>query len=204
VEACVIRASVVYAGSDGDLTKAYYVQLEQHGPVGVIAMNLFRAQKCSARAKVYRGGGFKGMAYERKNWSMANLSRALIENAATVCEQLGIAWGWKEDPAQEYHSWVLYVDLPTGQCSFHARSRGEGPDYLGEWDRVPHASADRILAFCDWVIGGGECIPVRCGAGTPGESVIPGEIESSSTSAQCVAGAEQTNLFDGASNGPAS
>src|SRR5947209_6450005 len=75
------RAIDVYAGSDGEVTKAYYAELEKLGPVGLIALNLFRAQKCSTRAKLYRGGDFRGrfrdQAYERKNWSVANLSAIL-------------------------------------------------------------------------------------------------------------------------------
>jgi hypothetical protein len=146
-----MKALDVYGGSDGKLTTRYYEELQARGPVGVIALNLFRAQKCSSRAKVYRGGirgkgSYKGMAYDRKNWSMGNLCTALAAHA----DALGIRWGWKPDGAQEYHSWVLYVDLPMGQVSFHAASRGTGPDYAGDWDGQ-HASADRILTFCDGV-----------------------------------------------------
>jgi hypothetical protein len=140
-------AREVYDGSDGELTKRYYVHLTERGVIGFVAMNLFRASKCSTRAKLYRGGGYKGEAYERKNWSMGNLAHALTLNS----ESLGITFGWKEDPGQEYHKWVLYVDLPTGQVSFHAATRGEGPDYAGEWDGQ-HLSAERILAFCDTVM----------------------------------------------------
>lgn len=143
-----MRASDVYAGSDGELTKRYYAELATRGVIGFVAMNLFRAQKCSTRAKLYRGGGFKGEAYDRKNWSMSNLAHALALNGV----QLGIAFGWKEDPAQPYHKWVMYVELPTGQVSFHAAARGEGPDYPGEWDGE-RLSDTRILAFCDLVMG---------------------------------------------------
>lgn len=144
-----MNATEVYEGSDGALTTRYYAALQDCGAIGIIAMNLFRAQKCSARAKVYRGGikgkgRFKDMAYERKDWSIKNLSCALLEHGEALC----IAWGWKEDPSQQYHSWVLYVDLPQGQVSFHTSVRGQGPDYPGEWDHQ-HLSSERILAFCD-------------------------------------------------------
>lgn len=147
----MLKAIEVYEGSDGEVTRAYYEELYDRGPIGLVAVNLFRAQKCSARAKVYRGGlrgvgRFKDMAYDRKNWSMANLCKALVEHGAT----LGIRFGWKEDPGQEYHGWVLYVDLPQGQVSFHAATRGEGPDYPGEWDGQ-RRSAERIIEFCDAV-----------------------------------------------------
>lgn len=144
----MMPAAVVYAGSNGELTKSYYAQLAERGVIGFVAMNLFRAQKCSARAKLYRGGGFKGAAYDRKNYSMGLLAHALEVNGAS----LGITFGWKEDPAQAFHKWVLYVDLPTGQVSFHAESHGEGSDYPGEWDGL-HKSEERILEFCDLVMG---------------------------------------------------
>lgn len=139
----------IYRGSDGRATQILYKELEQFGTIGLIAVNLFRAQKYSSRAKVYHGGipgkgSYKGMAYDRKQWSMDQLCLILIEHA----EASRIIWGWKTDPAQEYHVWVLYVDLPTGQVSFHTRDRGTGPDYPGEWDGE-HASADRIIRFVE-------------------------------------------------------
>jgi len=122
--------------------------------VGVIAMNLFRAQKASARAKVYRGGvrnlgSFRNLAYEKKNWSLHNLCAALVEHGAG----LEITWGWREDPNQEFHRWVLYIELPTGQVSFHAAARGVGPDYLRDWDGCK-ASAERIVEWVEKVLSG--------------------------------------------------
>jgi hypothetical protein len=145
-----IRA--IYDGSDGQATRELYVRLCELGPAGLVAMNLFRACKCSGRAKVYRGGirgagSFRSMAYERKQWSMNNACKVLSEHA----KSLGISWGWKDDPAQEFHRWVLYVDLPTGQVSFHTDRRGEGPDYAGEWDQVRDASPSRIIEFTQQV-----------------------------------------------------
>jgi hypothetical protein len=146
LERTVMTAAEVYAGSDGDVTKRYYEELCERGVIGFVAMNLFRAQKCSVRAKKYTRR-YKGNAYDRKNWSMGNLARTLVLNGAA----LGICFGWKEDPGQAYHNWVLYIDLPTGQASFHAAERGEGPEYTGDWDGL-HLSAERILAFCDSVM----------------------------------------------------
>lgn len=144
-----VSIKAIYEGSDGAATRALYARLQAIcGPAGVIAMNLFRAQKASSRAKVYRGGvrglgSFRAMAYEKKNWSIQNLCAALKEHSAA----LGMEWGWKEDPDREFHNWVLYVDLPTGQVSFHAATRGEGPDYPRDWDGCK-ASAERIV---EWV-----------------------------------------------------
>lgn len=140
----------IYQGSDGEATKAFYGRLEQLGPRGVIALNLFRACKNSERAKQYRGGmrgrgSYRSMAYDRKQWAIDNLCKVLAEHAFN-----NFGWGIDEvlrergDP----HHHVLYVDLPTGQVSFHTAPRGEGPDYGGEWDGVRGSSADRICRFC--------------------------------------------------------
>lgn len=139
----------VYAGSDGAATTALYERLERLGTAGVLAVNLFRAQKASSRAKVYRGGergrgSYRGMAYERKAWAISNVT-ATLEHFA---EELGVAWGWSEDPAETFHRHVLYVDLPTGQVSFHAVERGVGPAYAGAWDGAAGASPSRI---CSWI-----------------------------------------------------
>lgn len=154
-------AITVFEGSDGELTKTYYAELSKRGPIGEVAMNLFRAQKCSERAKVYRGGirgkgRYKDMAYDRKAWSMANLCDILKKHAS----ELNIEHGWKQDPATLFGgqpSWVLYVDIPTGQCSFHSPTRGKGPDYSSDWDRVG-GTRDRILNFCDRVF---RCEPIE-------------------------------------------
>jgi len=138
----------VYRGSDGNATVALYQRLEALGPAGTVAVNLFRAQKASERAKVYRGrergrGSYRAMAYDKKQWSLDNLAAALAAHAAT----LGIAWGWGIDEEQPVHRHVLYVELPTGQVSFHTDERGAGPDHPRGWDGVPRQSADRILRW---------------------------------------------------------
>jgi hypothetical protein len=142
----------IYQGSDGDATKALYERLTRIGPIGVIATNLFRAQKNSARAKVYRGGNkngrYRDQAYERKRWAMDNLAKVLIEHAETC----SIRWGWGIDRDQTIHRTVLYIDLPTGQVSFHTDTRGAGPDYAGEWDGRRGVSVERVCAFVGRVL----------------------------------------------------
>ncbi len=133
----------IYRGSNGDLTKALYAQLETLGAKGTIALNLFRAQKASARAKTYRRR-YKGDAYQKKQWSMDNLSTALTERAG----ELSLTWGWGVDEKQPFHKHVLYVDIPTGQVSFHTEARGTGPDYPGKWDEMPGQGPTRI---CRWI-----------------------------------------------------
>lgn len=137
----------IYDGSDGAATQALYDRLTTFGAIGIIALNLFRASKCSGRAKEY-SRRWKGPTYDRKNWSLENLHKALLEHA----ELLKLRWGWKEDPKQEFHKQVLYVDLPTGQASFHSANRFEkGIDYPGEWDGSGE-SANRIVRFTELVL----------------------------------------------------
>lgn len=147
-----MNVHAIYEGSDGEATRALYVRLTEMGPAGVVALNLFRAQKCSARAKVYRGGNrhgsYKGQAYGRKEYSLRELCAALEQHGA----DLQIAWGWKEDPAQEFHRWVLYVELPSGQVSFHAATAIGQRRFAGEWDRS-HNSASRIVCHVASLLG---------------------------------------------------
>ncbi len=146
-----MRAVHVFTQSDGSVTREYYARLISRGPIGVIAMNLFRAQKCSHRAKKYRGGiagkgSYAHLAYERKNYSLKELCDALSIHS----KNSEITFGWKLDPAQSWACWVLYIDLPNGQVSFHCTERYAGPDYSGDWDHQ-RASEIRILQFCDHV-----------------------------------------------------
>lgn len=138
----------IYKGSNGEATKALYAELEQIGPLGVVALNLFRACKASERAKVYRGRNYKGAAYDKKQWSMGNLCTVLSDAKLAG----GISWGWGADVETIAFPNVLYVDLPTGQVSFHTAVRGAGPDYAGTWDGVRGASPDRICRFVDRVL----------------------------------------------------
>ena len=146
-----LSAAYVWTQSNGDVTKEFYGLLAAKGPLGEIAVNLFRANKCSARAKHYRGGdgraSYRSMAYERKVQSLTALCNILTRHA----ERCQIRWGWKRDPETAGYEWVLYIDLPQGQASFHAPARGTGPDYAGDWDGQGK-SAERITAFCDAVM----------------------------------------------------
>lgn len=156
-----LNAFAIFEGSDRDATTGLYLHLQSLGPIGIVALNLFRAAKCSTRAKEYHRRAHRANAYDRKQWSMDNLCKVLGEHAAA----LGIRYGWKPDPTQEFHNWVLYVDLPveikpadgvifsgTHQVSFHTSHRGAGPDYPGDWDEVRDASAQRIVAFTQRIL----------------------------------------------------
>ena len=150
-----ISAKTVYEGSNGGVTRSYCCRLEKAGPMGRIAAHLFRAQKASARAKVYRGGierhdrhvSYREVAYEQKSKRLNDLCHVLASDGC------GMSWGWGVDPAQRGARFVLYLDLPQGQVSFHSTERFAGPDYDREWDGS-HKSEERIIAFCDSVMGG--------------------------------------------------
>ena len=142
----------IYQGSNGAATTELYKRLERIGVAGSIAKELFRAQKASTRAKLYRGGipgkgSYRRMAYDKKNYSLFNLCTFLAANAAGE----GIKWGWKRDMGTPGFEWCLYVDLSTGQASFHSATRYSGPDYDGEWDGKK-ASADAIIKFCETLL----------------------------------------------------
>lgn len=135
----------IYQGSDGKATMGLYSQLGAYGPVGAMAVNVFRACKASERAKLYRGGGYRGQAYEKKDWSIGNLCDALRDHG----EALGIVWGWGRDDRAVGFENVLYVDLPTGQISFHnAYRKDRCPDYGKPWDGMKGQAPTRI---CRWI-----------------------------------------------------
>jgi hypothetical protein len=140
----------IYEGSNGDATRALYQYLEaNYGAAGVLAVNLFRACKTSSRAKKYRGR-YSGAAYDTKDWSLQNLCRVLGDHDRwdpTDGAGLGIKWGWGHDAKTVNFEHVLYIELPTGQVSFHTGRRGDGPDFPGQWDGVVDAAPSRIILW---------------------------------------------------------
>lgn len=135
----------VYKQQNGEVTKAYYAEMNAKGYAGMLAVALFRAQKRSDAAKRYRKGpGYKTAAYDVKNWSISQVVAILQRH------NFGFQWGWRKDPKSPGHPWVLYVNLPTGQCSFHTAERLAGPDFTGAW--VPgDGSLTAILLYCEQV-----------------------------------------------------
>ena len=147
------KVRAIYRGSNAAASKKLYRTLSNLGAHGRIATELLRAQKSSSRAKSYRGCiGFRGgdtysdVAYDRKELALASLCQLL------ECNSCGWTWGWKPDHAQPRAPWVLYIELPTGQVSFHCVVRLDGPDFVGDWDGT-HLSEQRILAFCESLLG---------------------------------------------------
>ena len=148
-----VTAKSVFFGSNGGATRSFCSELEKKGPLGQIAAQLFRAQKASSRAKVYRGGirhfdgrreSYSSLAYSRKGSVLRVLAELL------QADSCGLKWGWGVDPKQPGVSHVLYIETPQGQASFHSKERFVGPDYDGEWDGQ-RKSQERILRFCDSV-----------------------------------------------------
>ena len=137
-----MTASQIFNQNNGDVTKAYYAEMNGKGFLGQLAVALFRAQKRSTAAKKYRGRQYRGAAYDVKNWSLGEICRIMLAS------KYNFKWGWKPDPNTKGYPWVLYVDLPNGQCSFHSADRLQGPDYLGEWN-PGDGSEKNILKFCD-------------------------------------------------------
>ena len=138
-----------YYGSDATVTRRLHRKLESLGHEGQIAAHLLRAQKASSRAKGYgrsRHRGFRvtysDLSYARKGDSITALCELLSK------ESCGLRWGWARDPANPKVEWLLYVDLPVGQVSFHSPARGTGPDYAAGWDGA-QTSEERIIAYCD-------------------------------------------------------
>lgn len=131
-----------YCGSSADLTRALFARLEPIGAAGAVAIDIYRAQKASERAKVYRRG-YVREAYAKKQWAMDNLCRALTQHAPA----LGLEWGWGLDPKTINFPHVLYVELPTGQASFHTSERLAGPEHGKPWDGAPGQSAERICRY---------------------------------------------------------
>ncbi len=144
----------VYFGSNGGETRSVLCRLRKHANLGLIAAELFRAQKASSRAKQYRGGirsesggttSYRDLAYNRKEDALSKLSKALMSSSHDL------QWGWGIDEKMPYAFHVLYVDLPDGQCSFHSPERYAGPDYGGTWDGKRESEV-RILGFCEQVM----------------------------------------------------
>ncbi len=58
-----MTALEVFTQNDGEVTKAYYAEMNAKGSAGQIAVALFRCAKRSTRAKQYRGGRYRRAGY---------------------------------------------------------------------------------------------------------------------------------------------
>lgn len=146
----------VYYGSDGAKTRSLLRRLEALGLIGQVAAQLFRAQKYSSRAKVYRGGIWRSSGKRTSYSYLANDRKSKVLD--DLCSLLSLSahdfrWGWKDDSAQRHATHVLCVDLPNGQVSFHSPTRFDGPNYSGDWNRE-RGSERRIIEFCQYLLDG--------------------------------------------------
>jgi hypothetical protein len=119
--------------------------LEGHGPTGEIASFMLRAQIYSDAAKSADTRSDAQDIYSRKNWAMQRLYFALKAHAASA----GLEWGWGPDPDTRYYPHVLYVDVPTGQISFHSPWGGQ-PQYTKSWDGSGD-TRERIIAWAQTI-----------------------------------------------------
>jgi len=132
----------IYYGSNGGQTRSLFTKLKkQHGQIGEVAILLFKAQKASMRAKE-SFGKYRRYAYERKGVAISQLCRSLEK-------QSDIVWGWREDIDEPYAKWVLYLDLPTGQSSFHNTYRVGNNEYWTPWNGGGNSSIDNIIDWLD-------------------------------------------------------
>lgn len=138
----------IYCGSNSGATRSLHARLERLGADGMIVATLLRIAKSSERAKVYRGRGYREKAYARKDANIAPLVELLARST--------LRWGWGIDDALQArgdpHYHVLYVELPSGQVSFHLAQRSDGPDYPAAWDGIPGISALRIAHWAGTIL----------------------------------------------------
>ncbi len=131
------------------------------------------AQAASDKAKSMAASGVHHRTWRGNSGSYAVSRRAVaraysaketaLAKAAQLLADLDLTWGWGEDTQAcalpvDYRpsrrpTQVLYIDLPAGQVSFHAPTRGLGPDYQGEWDGFVGRNAARIDAAIDTLVG---------------------------------------------------
>ncbi len=142
----------VFNKRDGNATVALCVELSKRGLLSAAAVCLYQAQYSSARAKTYRRRS-KGYSYERKNTALMRMPRWL--------SRADIHYGWGYDATSKNYEHVLYVELATGQCSFHSSERGDGPEFKGSWN-LEVDSMTSVFRFCDQVLSLNMDSPAIC------------------------------------------
>lgn len=144
----ILSARSVFELNHPEKTKEFYAKISESGGIGFIAVALYRVQKYSMMAKTFPYRGKKGkrfISYAKKNYRIESLVETLIKYP-----DAGVTFGWGIDNKKSKNKWVLYVDLPNGQVSFHTPiGRLAGPDYAAGWCGVIGASERRIFELCD-------------------------------------------------------
>lgn len=159
-------ANAVMDRRDSEQTMDFVTALSMRGSEGALAVSLFQDQYASMKAKTYRRRSHTSSTYDRKNVALDRLGHwcgIILEDGQ---------WGWKRDKNMPSFPWVLYVEIPTGQASFHTKERRTGPRYRKEWDGE-RTSRERICRWCDQVMnlppsnmlvmpfGKHACLPVK-------------------------------------------
>ncbi len=144
-----MKALEVFTQQNGEVTKAYYAEMQKLGELGEIAVCLFRAQKRSSRAKDYRRGKFRRLAYDAENVEFAGALQG-----AEAALRKARHWVGMEGRSERTFRRTRFVDSvrgpSDGPVQFPQSIRFDGPDYSGEWSGLPN-SADVIIRFCDRV-----------------------------------------------------
>ena len=135
----------MFKTGSGDDVVAFTIELAKRGAAGAVACALFRAFNNSFRAK--KGRKQRRERYDRKGDALKSLCTSLVE----FNPRLHFKWGWGRDEGTRGYSDVLYVDIPTGQVSFHSAGRYQGPRYKGRWDGSKE-SRERIADWCDQLL----------------------------------------------------
>lgn len=138
----MLTAVQVFYQHSGDVTKAYYEQLAAHGPMGELAVALFRALK---RSKKTTGIGFRRISRrkteqydyaEAYEWAVNELIRVLVTNPPSK-----LPWGWRDS--------TLFVELPTGMVAFDCPEQGLAPFCPIRFEPPAESRDLRIIKFCD-------------------------------------------------------
>lgn len=151
-----------------------------------------RAKSRAANGKHRRE--FRAGAYGEHNYRTSRDARERDysekeEHLTKACEllatgQFDVPWGWGLDTlprtvrSDDYDYWhygplptktmaVLYVQLPTGQVSFHSAHVGRGPKYRDGWDGEQGMSLLRITKAIDELADGGSAPTVSADAVVP-------------------------------------
>lgn len=88
-------------------------------------LRLLLAEQLAYIAEVDPSNTMTGTESGDRTYAMRN---SAVFQAMASANQLGMAVGVKVDPADPVHPVVAYIDLPTGQVSWHL------PAYPGEYD----------------------------------------------------------------------
>ena len=149
------RVSEAFSTSNAPLSRRLCNDLDSMGPMGQLASLLFKAEKARKQANSYSGEAPVSRRQYR-DYSQDRLREMLIK---TVClldahaKAMGVDWGWRIDDKSDSPTWLLCIELPTGQVTYRLSGRCMGPEYeLGS--EGDSRNSDRITRLCADVLDG--------------------------------------------------